>query len=57
MAEQGKGLLSKFASKLFVSIKKRYLQKIIAVGNHHLTAIDEQQMAVLPLVQQAGIVN
>ena len=38
-------MLSDFASNLFVSDKKRDLEKVIGVGNHHLTRIDEQQMA------------
>ena len=57
MAERGNVLLSEFASSLFVSDKKRYLEKIIGVGNHHLTPLDEQQMAVLLLVQRTDIVN
>ena len=57
MAERGSVLLSDFASNLFVSDKKRDLEKIIAVGNHHLTRIDEQQMAVLLLVRRTDIVK
>ena len=50
-------MLSEFASNLFVSDKKRYLEKIVGVGNHHLTPVDEQQMPVLLLVQRVDIVN
>ena len=49
--------MSEFASNLFVSNKKRYPEKIIGDGNYHLTPIDEQQMAVLLLVQCTDIVN
>ena len=57
MAEPGNGLLSELDSDLFVSDKKGYLEKIVGVGNNHLTPIDEQQMAVLLLVQHTNIVN
>ena len=57
MAERRNVLLREFASNLFVSDKKRYLEKFIGVRNHHLTPIDEQQMAVLLLVQRTDIVN
>ena len=57
MAERGNVLLSEFASNLFVSNKKRYPEKIIGVGNHHLTLIDQGQMAVLLLVQCTDMVN
>ena len=56
MAEQGNVLLTEFSSNLFVSDKKRHLE-IIGVGNHHLAQIDEQQMAVLLLVQGADIAS
>ena len=43
---------------VFLSDKKRYLEKIIGVGNHDFQhKIDEQQMAVLLLVQRTDIVN
>ena len=57
MAQQVNIVLSKFASNLFVNTKKRYLEKIIRVRNHHLTPIDLQQMAVLLLVQRTDIAN
>ena len=57
MAERGDVFLSEFASNLFVSDKKTYLEKIIGVGNHHLTAIDEQQMAAFLLFSALIIVN
>ena len=50
-------MLSEFASNLFVSDKETYLEKIIGVGNDHLTPIDEQQIAALLLVQCTDIVN
>ena len=57
MAKRGNILLSELASNLLVSAKKRYLKKIIGVGNHYLKVINEQQMEVLMLVQCTDIVN
>ena len=50
-------MLSEFANNLFLSGKKRYLVKIIGVGNHYLIPIDEQKMEVLLQVQRTDIVN
>ena len=57
MAVRGNVLLSDFASNLLVSDKKRYLDKIIGVGNCYFIPIDEQQMEVLLQVQRTDIVN
>ena len=57
MTVQGNVSLSEFASNSLLSDRKRYLDKIIGVGNHYLLPIYEQQMEVLLLVQRTGIVN
>ena len=57
MVVRGNVLLSDFGSNLLVSDKKRYLNKIIGVGNHYLIRIDVQQMEVLLQVQRTDIVN
>ena len=47
-------MLSEFASKLFMNDKKRYLEKIIGVGNQQIYGAAD---SVLLLVQRADIIN